>query len=124
MSSDYQLTIEEKERIKDMLSKKRQVLPELFEQVKVHEEKYKDMQQLQQMEGKVADLKKDLAWAMVGEKKAELDNENEMVEHCKAKLPEYEKKVNETIAAEKEVHVDYVTKGEEINSFNEEVCVI
>ena len=124
MSSDYQLTIEEKERTKEMLNKKRQIIPDLFEQVKINEEKYKDMQQLQKMESHVQDLKKELAWAMVAEQKLELDKAKEVEDGCTAKIPNYEKHVDDTIVKENEICNCYVEKGEEMNSFNDEVKLL
>ena len=124
MSSDYQLTIEEQERTKEMLAKKKEIIPELYEQVKVHEEKYKDMEQLTKMESHVNELKKDLAWAWVAEKKVELDQSQEVEEKCKSKIPSYEKHLNDTMENEKQIQTLYVEKGDELNAYNEEVQVL
>jgi len=124
MSSDYQLTIEEQERTKEMLAKKKEIIPALYEQVKVHEEKYKDMEMLQKMEGHVQDLKKDLAWAMVAEKKVDVDEAKEAEENCLSKIPNYEEQLNNTIAKEKEIQASFVQRNDEMNKYNEDVQVL
>ena len=45
-----------------------QTIPEMEDDVKKLEEKYRDLQQLKVLEGKIDDLKKEIAWAQVVEK--------------------------------------------------------
>ena len=55
-----------------------QIVQELYNHVKELEEKYKDMQKLQDLKLSVVSLKKELAWAFVAEKK-QVENIYEMI---------------------------------------------
>lgn len=124
LSSDYQLTIEEKDRTEETLNKKKKILPELYESVKFHEEKFKDLEQLQKMEVHVGELKKDLAWSMVAEKKVEVDKAQNIISNCEEKVPKYLSLIEKTLEDEKGYTEGYTEKAKEINSFNDEVQVL
>jgi len=121
MSSDYQEIMTEKTLIRDTLDKKKAIIPELHEEVKVYEEKYKDMQQLQDMKKKIKELKQHLAWALVKEKKEEAEQSLKIVTTRENRLPAIEKAIEETKKKEEEYVEIANLKKEEVNALTEEV---
>ena len=116
MSSDYQEACEQQDLMNAMLQRKKEIIPELYTQMKMAEEKKKDMEQLNRMGSQINELKKELAWVLVREKKLEVVQSKELMEKCMIKIPEYEKHMNDTTANEKKVEEVYSEKVETTNA--------
>ncbi|XP_028414977.1 structural maintenance of chromosomes protein 6-like [Dendronephthya gigantea] len=95
MNNDY-LTIQEHQRIMSItLEKKQETLPEMENEVNKLQEKYRDLEQLKVLEGKIDDLKKEIAWAQVYEKEKKLKPIVANINSEKERLPRYDERLQE-----------------------------
>lgn len=121
LSTNYQKTMEEKMLHEGIIKKKKQALTDLHQEVKIHKEKYKDMQQLEDMKEKIKSLQKEWAWSTVQEKKDEVDKREDNKNRCTQKIPNYEKHVNDTLKKEEEIQKLYSEKSDELTSYTEDI---
>ncbi|XP_065648710.1 structural maintenance of chromosomes protein 6 isoform X2 [Hydra vulgaris] len=124
MTSDYQEIQQEKEILKETLKRKREVIPELHNQVKLYEEKYKDLQQLKDMEQKVQELKNELAWAIVRDKQIEVSDIEQELLRYQVKVPNYKTHLTDTEAKLEASQKSLEKHQKEIILYAEEVNVI
>eukprot|EP00795_Rhopilema_esculentum_P017575 gene17575-9207_t len=95
MSNHYQQIVERKETIKDILNKKKEILPEMQATVKELEEKYKDIAQLKEIRERIKSLREELLWAHVRDKKGELMESKKSLQREEARVPKHDEKIEE-----------------------------
>ncbi|CAB4033131.1 structural maintenance of chromosomes 6-like, partial [Paramuricea clavata] len=126
MNNDY-LTIQEQQKIMSItLEKKKETIPEMENEVHQLEEKYRDLEQLKVLEGKIEGLKKEIAWAQVIEKEKKLKPVIASITTEKERLPKYDEKLREcetTITVKEATWGEVKTDFDQISSESDQLTV-
>ena len=126
MNNDY-LTIQDRQKTMSItLEKKKESIPEMENDVNQLREKYRDLEQLKVLEGKIEDLKKEIVWAQVVEKEKKLKPLVASVNSEKERLPRYEEKLQEcetSITTKEAQWGEIKTEFDKISSESDELTV-
>ncbi|KAJ1957493.1 Structural maintenance of chromosomes protein 6, partial [Dispira parvispora] len=95
LKMDHQILQEGLQTTDAIVTRKRDLLPDLLKEAKEWERRYKDMQNARDLALKLEDLKKEMAWAHVVEKERFHHGAQERVSRAQRKLPLIDKKLEE-----------------------------
>ncbi|XP_059153148.1 structural maintenance of chromosomes protein 6-like [Physella acuta] len=95
MSSDYDLVKKNKEITRQEITSKESVLPIMLKEVKVWENKFKNLMALSELKDKIKALKRELAWSLVIEKEKGLKPLEKALKSNEAALPKFVKMVDQ-----------------------------
>ncbi|CAL1548056.1 unnamed protein product [Lymnaea stagnalis] len=102
MNSDYDKVKANKNETKQLMVVKEQVLPEMKKEVKVWENKFKNLMALSGLKDKIKSLKEELAWSLVAEKERGLKPLEKNCQSEEAALPRYIQKLEQAKGKQEE----------------------
>ncbi|XP_063079288.1 structural maintenance of chromosomes protein 6-like [Engraulis encrasicolus] len=119
MNEDYDYIIKTQSLTKNAVNQHEEVLEELKKAFKEKEERYKGLSSLEEMNKKLDDLKKQMAWALVNEMEKEMRPIGDRVEAEEKLTPKYNQKVDEWKAKVEEAERKYREQHERVEQVTE-----
>ncbi|CAH1756354.1 7503_t:CDS:10 [Entrophospora sp. SA101] len=119
LKEDYDFVRGSLDTTNEILKRKREILPELFQEVKEVEVKLRDMKKAYELEAVVSSLKNQLAWSFVKEKEEDVAKHEKNLQEAMNRLPSVQDKLELEIHNLEEIESQISELEEKFNAHAE-----